>query len=147
MSINSTVEPNPPMNVAVVSKSSRVVNISWIAGFDGNSAIQNYTVKRSLDNEEFVDAVCQGSLSDSSCVVSSTSASFGNLLPWTTYYFKVFARSIVGISDGSPVVNSTTDEEGARYINNVGCFNIHLPFAIILYKFLLSSLKYAGTDC
>ena len=111
--INSTVEPNPPANMAVVSKTSRVVNISWIAGFDGNSAIQDYTVQRSEDNEEFVDAVCQGSLSDSSCVVSSTSASFRNLLPWTTYYFKVFARNIVGISDGSLVVNTTTDEEGA----------------------------------
>ena len=113
--INSTVKPNPPLNVSVDSKSSRVVNISWIAGFDGNSAIQDYTVTRSLDNVTFVDAVCQGSLdlSHSSCVVSSTSASFRNLLPWTTYYFKVFARNIVGISDGSPVVHTTTDEEGA----------------------------------
>jgi len=109
------VEPNPPVNVAVVSKTSRVVNISWVAGFDGNSAIQNYTVKTSLDDEEFVDTVCQVPLPNagSSCVVSSTSASFENLLPWTTYYFKVFARNIVGISDGSPVVNTTTDEEGA----------------------------------
>jgi len=141
--INFTVEPNPPVNVVVVSKSSRVVNISWIAGFDGNSAIQNYTMKRSLDNEEFVDVVCQGSLSDSSCVVSSTSASLGNLSPWTPYYFQVFARNIVGISDGSPVVNTTTDEEGARYTQ---CsFNIHLTFVIILYKFYLSPLKCAGT--
>ncbi|XP_020608167.1 contactin-4-like [Orbicella faveolata] len=105
------VEPNRPLNVSVDSKSSQVVNISWIAGFDGNSAIQNYTVKRSLDNVDFVDAVCQGSLSDSSCVVSSASASVGNLSPWTLYYFKVFARNMVGTSDGSPVVNATTDEE------------------------------------
>jgi len=107
------VKPKAPLNVSVDSKSSREVNISWIAGFDGNSAIQDYTVKRSLDNVTFVDAVCQGSLSNSSCVVSSTSASFRNLLPWTTYYFKVFARNIVGISHGSPVVHTTTDEEGA----------------------------------
>ena len=124
------MEPNPPVNVAVVSKSSRVVNISWTAGFDGNSAIQNYTVKRSLDNEEFVDAVCQGSLLDSSCVVSSTSASFRNLTPWTTYHFKVFARNIVGISKGSLVVNTITDEEGARY-KQCSCFNIHLMFVIV----------------
>ncbi|XP_020621161.1 protein sidekick-1-like [Orbicella faveolata] len=110
-SIIIQVKPHPPLNVSVHSKSSRVVVISWIAGFDGNSAIQNYAVKRSQDNEVFVDAVCQGSLSDSSCVVFNTSASFGNLLPWTTYYFKVFARNMVGISDGSSVVNATTDEE------------------------------------
>jgi len=99
--------------VSVDSKSSRAVVISWIAGFDGNSTIHNYTVKRSQDNEVFVDAVCQGSLSDSSCVVSNTSASLENLLPRTTYYFKVFARNMVGTSDGSSVVNATTDEEGA----------------------------------
>ena len=123
------MEPNPPLYVAVNSTSSRVVNISWIAGFDGNSAIQNYTVKISQDNEEFVDAVCQGSLSDSSCVVSSRSAFLENLSPWTTYYFKVFARNIVGTSDGSSVVNATTDEEGALY-KQCSCFNIHLTFVL-----------------
>ena len=117
------MKPNPPLNVSVDAKSSRVVNISWIAGFDGNSAIQNYTVKRSLDNQMFVDVVCQGSLSNSSCVVTSTNASFGNLLPWTTYYFKVFARNMVGTSDESTVVNATTDEEGALTVQ-CSCFNI-----------------------
>ena len=101
------------MNVAVDSKTSRVMNISWIAGFDGNSAIQNYTVKISQDNQVFRDAACQGSTLNSSCVVTSATASLKNLLPWTTYYFKVFARNIVGISDGSSIVNTTTDEEGA----------------------------------
>ena len=120
------MEPNRPLNVSVDSKSSRVVNISWIAGFDGNSAIQNYTVKRSLDNADFVDAVCQGSLSDSSCVVSSASASVGDLSPWTLYYFKVFARNMVGTSDGSPVVNATTNEEGALHVyKQCSFFNIY----------------------
>lgn len=119
--INSTEEPNPPVNVAIVSKSSRVVNISWIAGLDGNSAINNYTVKRSIENEDFKDALCQGSLSDSSCVVTITSASFGNLSTWTLYYFKVFARNIVGTSNGSSVVNATTDEEGAVW-KQCSCF-------------------------
>ena len=107
------MEPNPPLDVVVISKSSRVVNISWIAGFDGNSAIQNYTVKISQDFQEFRDAACQGSTLNISCVVTGTTASFENLLPWTTYYFKVFARNKVGTSDGSSVVNTTTDEEGA----------------------------------
>ena len=101
------------MNVAVDSKTSRVINISWIAGFDGKSAIQDYTVKISQDNQEFRDAACQGSFLNSSCVVTSTTASFKNLLPWTTYDFKVFAKNMVGISNGSSVVNTTTDEEGA----------------------------------
>lgn len=142
ININSTVEPNPPLNVTVDSKSSRVVNISWIAGFNGNSAIQNYTLKISQDNEEFLKAVCQGSLSDSSCVVSSTSASLGNLSPWTKYYFKVFARNIVGTSDGSSVVNATTDEEGALY-KQCSCFNIHLTFVFMkVVAFVLKLLRY-----
>ena len=107
------MEPNPPLNVTVDSKTSREVNISWIAGFDGNSVIQSYTVKISQDNQEFRDAACQGSTLNSSCVVTNTTASFKNLLPWTMYHFKVFARNMVGISDGSSVVNTTTDEEGA----------------------------------
>ena len=108
------MKPNPPLNLTVDSKSSRAVNISWIAGFDGNSAIRNYTVKISQDNQEFKDAVCQGSASNSSCVVFSTSASFENLSPWRTYNFEVFATNMVGISDGSSVVNATTHEEGAH---------------------------------
>ena len=124
------MEPDPPLNVSVDSKSSRVVTISWIAGFNGNSAIQNYTVKRSEpDNADFVDAVCQGSMSDGSCVVSSTSASVGNLSPWTLYYFKVFARNMVGTSDGSPVVNATTDQEGALHLyKQYNWFNINFTY-------------------
>ncbi|XP_078355122.1 protein sidekick-1-like isoform X24 [Oculina patagonica] len=107
------VVPDPPLNVTVDSKSSRVVTISWMAGFNGNSAIQNYTVKISEGNQTFGEAVCQGSLPSSSCVVpsSSTSASLSNLFPWTTYYIRVFARNIVGTSDSSTVVSVTTDEE------------------------------------
>ena len=114
MVFNSTVVPDPPMNVKVDSKGSRVVNISWVAGFDGNSAIQNYTVEIRKNNEDFGDAQCQGSLSENSCVVpsSSTSASLQGLSPWTTYYIRGFARNVVGSSSGSSVVSVTTDEEG-----------------------------------
>ena len=128
----STVEPHPPLNVTVVSKSSRVVNISWIDGFDGNSAIKNYRVdiESSEDNAEHAGAACQGSLSDSSCVVSSTSASFGNLSPWTTYSFKVFATNEVGTSNGSSVVNATTDEEGA-VCKQCSYFNIQITLNFV----------------
>lgn len=119
------MKPNPPLNLTIDSKSSRVVNISWIAGFDGSSAIQTYTVKISQDNQEFKDAVCQGSASNSSCVVFSAIASFENLSPWTTYSFKVFATNTVGISDGSSVVNVTTDEEG-----------VHLYELIYIYTYI-----------
>ena len=143
----STVIPDPPLNVTVDSSSSRVVNISWVAGFDGNSEIQNYTVEISEDNQNFVDAMCQGSLSDNSCVVpnSYTSASIGSLSPWTTYFIRVFARNVVGTSSSSPVVNVTTDEEGILLKNHhqLHFFYIHvissycriLLYCVVQYSF------------
>ena len=111
---NSADVPDPPKNVTVDSKGSRVVNISWTAGFDGNSAIQNYTVEISEDNQAFGDVMCHRSLLNGSCVVSSTNASLTGLFPWTTYYIRVFARNMVGSSGNSSIVKVTTDEEGAR---------------------------------
>ena len=105
--------PDPPRDVLVDSKGSRVLNISWTAGFNGNSEILNYTVEISEDNQNFSGAKCQG-LSNGACVVSgnSASASLEDLFPWTTYYIKVFATNKVGPNLRSSVVNTTTDEEG-----------------------------------
>ena len=101
----------------VVSKSSRVVNISWTAGFDGNNAITNYKIEISAhDQTSFRDVLCQGSLSRSSCVISSsfTRASLNGLLPWTTYFVRVFASNVVGSSVSSYLLNVTTNEEGKK---------------------------------
>ena len=105
--------PDPPHDLLVDSKGSRVVNISWRAGFDGNSEILNYTVEIGEDNQTFIGAKCQ-ELSSGTCVVSgnSTSASLEDLLPWTTYYIRVFATNKVGSGLRSSVANTTTDEEG-----------------------------------
>lgn len=111
---NSTVVPDPPQTLTVDSKGSRVVNISWTAGFDGNSAIENFTVEISEDNQIFKGVVCQGSLSSSACVVSSSSTktSLTGLLPWTTYNIRMFATNTIGQSNSSHILNVTTDEEG-----------------------------------
>ena len=105
--------PDPPQDVMVDSNGSRVVNISWRAGFDGDSEILNYTVEISKDNQNFSGAKCQG-LSNGTCVVSgnSISASLEDLFPWTTYFIRVFATNKVGPSLRSSVVDTTTDEEG-----------------------------------
>ena len=105
--------PDPPTDLQIVSKGSRVVNVSWTAGSHGNSAIINYTVQISVDNQTFTNATCQG-LSSSSCVVpgSSTSAFLRNLHPGRTYYIRVFATNKVGQSATSSVADTTTDEEG-----------------------------------
>ena len=107
------MEPDPPQDVLVEFKGSRLVNISWRAGFDGNSEILNYTVEINEENQTFGGAKCQG-LSNDTCVVSgsSTSASLEYLFPWTTYVIKVFATNKVGSGLRSSVVNTTTHEEG-----------------------------------
>ncbi|XP_066015791.1 hemicentin-1-like isoform X2 [Pocillopora verrucosa] len=116
------VVPEPPQNIAVITKGSRAINISWTAGFDGNSAIGNYTVEISEHDQIFKDVICQGSLSSSACVVSSlsTTASLTGLFPWTIYNIRVFARNKIGRSNSSPILNVTTDEaEPSRGAENV----------------------------
>ena len=108
--------PDPPKDVEVITRGSREVNISWTAGFDGNSAIQNYTVEIGRDKQTFRDAICQGTLSKNNCVIYSTRVSIKDLLPWTTYYLRVFVTNIIGSSNHSSVVNVTTDEEGALFL-------------------------------
>ena len=115
MVFNFAVVPDPPKNVTVDSKGSRVVNISWMAGFDGKSAIQNYTVEISEDNQTFGDVMCHRSLLSNACVVSPTSASLTALFPATAYYIRVFATNAVG-NGSSSVVTVTTYEEGALWL-------------------------------
>ena len=109
--------PRPPENVTVITKTSRVVNMSWTPGFNGNSDILNYTVEISTDNQTFTEARCQG-LSSSGCVVSSTftSASLVDLHPGRTYYIRMFATNKVGVSSVSSVITTTTDEEGKKIV-------------------------------
>ena len=90
-------------------------NISWTVGFDGDGVIENYTVEISNDDQYFSNAVCDGTLLNRACVVSSESAFLTELFPWTTYYVRVFARNAVGKSNSSSVLNFTTDEEGALW--------------------------------
>ena len=104
--------PDPPKDLQVVSKGSRVVNISWTAGFHHDIDIF-YTVQISVDNKTFTDATCQG-WSSSSCVVPgfSTSASLQNLHPGRTYYIRMCATYMVCHSATSSFADTTTDEEG-----------------------------------
>ena len=114
------VLPGPPENLRVISKTSRVVNISWTPGFNGNSDILNYTVEVSTDNQTFAEATCPG-LSSSGCVVSSSfpSASLVNLHPGRPYYIRVFATNKVGVSAVSSVITTTTVEEGKKLLSNI----------------------------
>ena len=91
------VVPKAPADVKLVTKGSKTVDISWMAGFKRNSTIQNYTVEIGIDKENFSDVGCQGTFSNGSCVLSnsSTSASLTGLFPFTKYFIRVFAKKRV----------------------------------------------------
>ena len=113
--------PNSPENVTVISKTSRVVTISWTRGFNGNSDILNYTVEISTDNQTFGEVTFQR-LSSSGCVASScslTRVSIEGLHPGRTYNMRVFATNKVGSSTTSSVIIITTDEEGTKMLSNI----------------------------
>ena len=99
--------------MAIESKTSRTITISWKPGFNGNSEIISYTVKISDNGLNFSEANCQG-WSNSSCTVSSldTNATLEGLRPFTKYFLKVYADNKVGQSDASAEVKTVTDEEG-----------------------------------
>ena len=111
--VNSTVKPDPPQNVTIESQTSRTITISWKSGFDGNSEITSYTVEISDNGLNFSEANCQG-WPNNSCTVSGldTNATLEGLLPYTTYFLRVFAVNKVGQSDASSEVHEVTDEEG-----------------------------------
>ena len=99
--------------MAIESKTSRTITVSWKPGFNGNSEIISYAVKISDNGLNFSDANCQG-WSNNSCTVSGldTNATLEGLLPFTTYFLRVYADNKVGQSDESSQVKTVTDEEG-----------------------------------
>ena len=103
--------PSPPKSVMITATTSRTVNVSWIAGFDGNSEILDYMVFTQEVGKSRTNVTCKGSKGNGFCVVVTTSTTLEGLLPWTLYIIEVFAQNKVGLSSSS-VVNVTTDEEG-----------------------------------
>ena len=120
----------------MISSGSREVNISWAVGFNGNSAIQNYTVEIREDKQTFRDAICQGTLLRNNCLIYTTRVSIKELFPWTTYYLRVFARNMIGSSNYSSVVNVTTDEEGALFLHFKFLFILYILFRSCIWRFL-----------
>ena len=104
--------PDPPENVILVSNSSRSVNISWSDGFNGNSVILDYKVTITSKGQALENVTCDGIVSADGCNVTSKTVHIGGLQPFTEYQIKVVARNNVGLSEGSPLLNVTTDEEG-----------------------------------
>ncbi|XP_022238880.1 Down syndrome cell adhesion molecule-like protein Dscam2 [Limulus polyphemus] len=97
--------PSPPTDVSAISQSSRTIELSWKPSYSGNSAITKYTIqyKNITSNwEQCSQLVLSG---------FETSATVRELLPVSSYDFRIIAENGLGKSTPSEVITSTTSEE------------------------------------
>jgi hypothetical protein len=103
--------PFAPTDVAITSKTSRAVSLSWTTPFDGNKQITSYTVAQTPDDRETVT------------VDSRPSVTVENLHPYRNYTFTVAASNDIGKGDfsgPSPQVETEEDvPDGAPTITSI----------------------------
>ncbi|XP_069693704.1 cell adhesion molecule Dscam1-like [Periplaneta americana] len=98
--------PEAPLNVRVVNFSSRSVNLSWEAPYDGKSPIAVYVIQYKNGTDSW-----QGDVQHVTVGGDQTGARIENLRPASTYEFRVLAENSVGSSNMSePVLVSTMEE-------------------------------------
>lgn len=96
-SVNGTVTPRAvpsPVQAVFVSASAGKATVSWVAGFNGGTAIQSYKVISSPGG-----TICIASANSSQCVIE-------NLKNGSQYTFRVIAVNDAGSSQ--PVLSSAT---------------------------------------
>nr|AVV62006.1 Dscam [Limulus polyphemus] len=98
--------PDNPQSVKVGSFTSRSVTLSWLPPFTGNSPIVEYVVQWKKKEDKW-----QQHSSNSTVGGNETTFIVLNLLPFTTYAFRVFAANRLGTSQASQVVHVKTNEE------------------------------------
>jgi fibronectin-binding autotransporter adhesin len=89
--------PNPPTNLVAVALNSVQINLTWA---DAATTENNFLIERSTNNVNFA-------LLDTLTANVTTYADFG-LTPNTTYYYRVRAANLAGVSTNSNVASATT---------------------------------------
>ncbi|XP_076349782.1 cell adhesion molecule Dscam1-like isoform X2 [Tachypleus tridentatus] len=98
--------PDNPQSVKVVSFTSRSVTLSWLPPFTGNSPITEYIVQWKKKEDKW-----QQQSSNSTIRGNETTFIISNLLPFTSYSFRVFAVNRLGTSEASQAVHAKSNEE------------------------------------
>nr|ACC65888.1 Down syndrome cell adhesion molecule isoform [Daphnia pulex] len=107
-SINLIVQETPevPFGVKVLDKSGRSVQLSWSAPYDGNSPLTRYLIEYKISKGDW-----QADIDRVLVPGQQTVAGVYNLVPATTYHFRLVAENDVGSSDPSETVTIITAEE------------------------------------
>ncbi|KAK4008603.1 hypothetical protein OUZ56_013738 [Daphnia magna] len=107
-SINLIVQepPEVPFGVKVLDKSGRSVQLSWSAPYDGNSPLTRYLIEYKISKGDW-----QADIDRVLVPGQQTVAGVYNLVPATTYHFRLVAENDVGSSDPSETVTIITAEE------------------------------------
>ncbi len=99
--------PEVPFGVKVLDKSGRSVQLSWSAPYDGNSPLTRYLIEYKISKGDW-----QADIDRVLVPGQQTVAGVYNLVPATTYHFRLVAENEVGSSDPSETVTIITAEEG-----------------------------------
>lgn len=101
--------PEVPFGVKVLDKSGRSVQLSWSAPYDGNSPLTRYLIEYKISKGDW-----QADIDRVLVPGQQTVAGVYNLVPATTYHFRLVAENDVGSSDPSETVTIITAEEGTE---------------------------------
>ncbi len=93
-------------------KTKDSIDIRWQeSSFDGNSPVQNFSVTILKDGEVF-DCATSPSRDDTSCIFAKPSATFSNLVPFTTYNFTICSINSIGKTCTDGTFGVKTSEDG-----------------------------------
>jgi hypothetical protein len=124
-------DPSPPVNVVAENVTSRTVVVLWDPPVEPNGVILNYTVTfRGIDSPNPVGRDFHQSRTESTVV---TSAMLTGLIPGSTYNISVTASTIVGESEPSEEVSTTTDDEDPSPPVNVVAENVTSRTVVVLW--------------
>ncbi|XP_074602199.1 cell adhesion molecule Dscam1-like isoform X2 [Brevipalpus obovatus] len=97
--------PDPPSEVVAYEFASKSVTLRYSLSYSGNSAVLNYLIQWKKDKDSWSSSLSKEVDGSTSHTVVT------DLIPLTTYDFRVFAINALGKSEPSKVISITTDEE------------------------------------
>lgn len=92
--------PLPPLGLVGIVSSSTEINLTWL----GDSKVTNYILERSVNDNLSFQTIASN--------ITSTTYKDSNLLPNTTYYYRLKSVNSHGESDYSISVNLKTTQQG-----------------------------------
>ena len=102
MAMTDDIAPNMPNGVAAMVNSRTQITVSWMAPDDnGGSAVTGYMVMYKATDSD-------GDYMSMSAMADATSAAVGDLMPGTSYTFKVRADNAAGMGAYAEAVMATT---------------------------------------